>query len=82
MHTNINIPSSKISENQTKNNRFVEKKHQNKRFSQHFAAFCMENDNIEKVTFFKMEGRFSGRWEYENDNFRSLTLEEITTSSR
>jgi len=23
-----------------------------------------------------MEGRFSGRWEYENDNFRSLTLEE------
>ena len=32
--------------------------------------------------YFEMDGRFSGRWELENDNFKSLTLKEIGTSSR
>ena len=35
-----------------------------------------------KRNYFEMDGRFSGRWEFENDNFKSLTLEEIGTSSR
>ena len=45
-----------------------------------------EKDSIEvwktKHDYFEMNGRFSGRWKFENDSFKSLTLEEIRTSSR
>ena len=49
---------------------------------EHFVRKLATLKMMKKEHYFEMEGRFSGRWECENDNFRSLTLEEITTSSR
>ena len=49
---------------------------------EHFVRKMATLKMMEKEHYFKMKGRFSGRWECENDNFKSLTLEEMRTSSR
>ena len=49
---------------------------------EHFVRKTTTSKNKKKQYYFEMNGRFSGRWKFENDNFKSLTLEEIRTSSR
>ena len=49
---------------------------------EHFVGKTTTLKNKKKSHYFEMNGRFSGRWKFENDNFKSLTLEEIRTSSR
>ena len=50
----------------------------------HFDFFVKKTTtlkNTKKQYYFEMDGRFSGRWKFENDNLKSLTREEIGTSS-
>ena len=49
---------------------------------EHFVGKTTTLKNEKKRHHFEMNGRFSARWKFENDNFKSLTLEEIRTSSR
>ena len=49
---------------------------------EHFVGKMTTLKKKKKRHYFEMNGRFSGRRKFENDNFKSLTLEEIRTSSR
>ena len=49
---------------------------------EHFVRKTTTLKNKKKRHYFEMDGRFSGRRKFENDNFKSLTLEEIRTSRR
>ena len=49
---------------------------------EHFVRKTTTLKNEKKRYYFEVNGIFSGRWKFQNDNFKSLTLEEIRTSSR
>ena len=42
---------------------------------EHFVRKTTTLKNKKKHYYFEMNGRLSGRWKCENDNFKSLTLE-------
>ena len=48
---------------------------------EHFVRKTTTSKNMKKRNYFQMGERFAGRWEFQNDNFKSLTREEIGISS-